>query len=137
VVFVPPESPYGNGWELGFNSRHLHLWDYVLEFSELPPSKNQFYFGKAIKSRWIKRFIEKYQRTINKIQSETKQGKWWVVKIEFYLTDDSYVRFEPQNHIESIFDGIFGIYQDHKITKIIVEKHKGDKTYVLIKLSKA
>lgn len=93
-------------------------------FENFPPSKNQFYFGKAVKSRWVKHFQKEYDVEIQEIQRLLQRHKWVEIKITFGLTENRFAKFEPQNYTESIYDAIFGIHQDHRITKIVIIKRK-------------
>lgn len=106
-------------------------------FENFPPSKNQFYFGKAIKSRWVAYFRKEYNAEIQEIQRLLRKHKWVIVEITFGLTENRYTKFEPQNYTESIYDAIFGIHQDHRITKIVITKRKDSQNNIEIVIKPA
>lgn len=101
-------------------------------FENFPPSKNRFYFGKAAKSRWVKYFQKEYDAEIQEIRRLLQRHKWVAIIIVFGLTENRYAKFEPQNYTESIYDAIFGIHQDHRITKIVIIKRKDTQNNIKI-----
>lgn len=99
-------------------------------FKNFPPSKNQLYWGKAVKNRWIKHFQREFQKEIEKIQNY----RWVRLIVVFELSESRFKRFEIQNYIETICDALFGYHKDHRIVEIKALKQLGEQNKLIIKV---
>lgn len=105
-------------------------------YNNFPPSKNALYWGKSAKWRWIKHFQNENKEKIQQLLNRLSEPDALVdVYITFYLTDEYFMKFEPQNYLDVLLDGLFGKHKDNRIKKLVVMKARGNKNwcYILIR----
>ena len=107
---------------------------------KLPPSKNLLYYGSSYKNAYRDYILKNNENARNfasYVASLNGYGEF-DVRVVFFIPENRYKKFEPQNYIEVLFDVIFGEERDNRVKSFCVAKHpigKNEKPHLIIFIS--